>query len=69
MHLNMPFEEALERFVQTDPQEMRANIEKSKAAKPAADHKKRSAAKPDTQNVAELRRKRKPKDVRKLLDR
>jgi hypothetical protein len=68
MHLDMPFDEALERFVGTDPAEMRANIEKSKAAKPpAARAEAKATGKPDTQNVTELRGKRKPKDVRKLL--
>ena len=68
MHLEMPLDEALERFIGTDPAEMRANIDKSKAAKPAAE-RKRPTAKPDQTNVVKLASKRRPKDVRKLLDR
>lgn len=54
MSLDMPFDEALERFIGTDPEEMRANIAKSKAAKPAAE-RKRPTAKPDQMNVTRLR--------------
>jgi hypothetical protein len=68
MNLDMPFGEALERFIGTDPREVAANIAKSKAAKPVADRKLQSATKPDTENVTELRRKRKPANVRKLLE-
>ena len=46
MHLDMPLGEALGRFIGTDPDEMRANIAKSKATKPAAE-RKRPTAKPD----------------------
>ena len=34
MHLDMPFAEAMERFVRTDPKEMHANIAKAKQKKP-----------------------------------
>lgn len=54
MHLDMPMDEALERFIGTDPAELAANIAKSKAAKPAAE-RKRPAAKPDQTNVTKLR--------------
>ena len=54
MHLDMPLGEALERFIGTDPDEMRANIAKSKATKPAAE-RKRPTAKPDQTNVTRLR--------------
>ena len=67
LHLDMPFDEAVERFIGTDPKEVAANIAKSKRAKPAADRKLQSAAKPDAHNVTELRGKRKPANVRKLL--
>jgi hypothetical protein len=68
LHLDMPFDEAVERFIGTDPKEVAANIAKSKAAKPPTDRKLVAAAgKPDLSNVSELRAKRKPKDVRRLL--
>jgi dsDNA-specific endonuclease/ATPase MutS2 len=54
MGLDMPFDEALERFAGTDPEEVRANIAKSKAAKPEAE-RKRSTPKPDQTNVTKLR--------------
>jgi hypothetical protein len=70
LHLDMPFDEALERFIGTDRAEVAANIAKSKAAKaPAARKLAAAAGKPDAQNVTELRAKRKPKDVRKFLRR
>lgn len=55
MHLDMPLDEALERFIGTDPAELAANIAKSKAAKPPADRALQSASKPDDQNVTKLR--------------
>jgi len=62
MHLDMPFGEALERFVGTAPAELHANIEKSKAAKPpAARSEAKAASKPDAQNVVKLRGKPKPR--------
>lgn len=54
MYLDMDPEEALERFIGVDPAELRANIDKSKAAKPAAE-RKRPATKPDQANVVKLR--------------
>jgi hypothetical protein len=54
MSLDLPFDEALERFAGTDPKEMRANIARSKAAKPEAE-RKRPTPKPDQTNVAKLR--------------
>lgn len=58
MHLDMPLDEALERFIGTDPAEVRANVEKSKAAKPEAE-RKRPTPKPDQTNVTRLRGKTK----------
>jgi hypothetical protein len=58
MHLDMPFDEALERFIGTDPAEVAANLEKSKAAKPEADRLLQSAHKPDQTNVTKLSPKR-----------
>jgi hypothetical protein len=54
MSLNMPFSEALERFIGTDPREVDANVAKSKKAKPEAE-RKRPAPKPDQTNVTKLR--------------
>jgi len=54
MSLDMPFDEALERFIGTDPTEVAANIAKSKAAKPEAE-RKRPAPKPDQTNLVKLR--------------
>lgn len=54
MHLDMPLDEALERFIGTDPAELAANIAKSKAAKPEAE-RKRPTPKPDQTNVTKLR--------------
>lgn len=68
MHLDMPFGEALERFVGVKPDELKANIDKSKDAKPPADRKLAAAGKPDDQNVTQLRRKRKPANLRRLLE-
>ena len=59
LHIDMPFDEALERFIGTDPAEVAANIAKDKAAKPPAARKQAAAAgKPDDQKVTKLRRKR-----------
>lgn len=58
MSLEMPFGEALERFIGTDPAEVAANVAKSKAAKPEAE-RKRPTPKPDQTNVTRLRGKTK----------
>jgi hypothetical protein len=58
MHLDMPFDEALERFIGTDTAEVAANLEKSKAAKPPADRVLQSANKPDQTNLTKLSPKR-----------
>lgn len=34
LHIDMPFDEALERFAGVDPKEMQANIDKEKKKKP-----------------------------------
>jgi hypothetical protein len=57
LRIDMPFDEALQRFIGTDPKEVAANIAKSKAAKPEADRKLQSANRPDDHNVTQLRRK------------
>ncbi len=60
MRLDMPFAEALERFVGVNPKEMHANIAKSKKKKPPGG--KKSKAPPDdtgkAQNVVSLRDRR-----------
>ena len=60
MNLDMPFAEALERFVATDPKEMHANIAKAKKAKPPGGRK---APPPvvEGQNVTKLRKVRERK--------
>jgi len=68
MHLDLPFDEALERFIGTDPAEVAANIAKSKTAKPEAE-RKRPTPKPDQTNVTKLSAKRKPASVRRILER
>jgi hypothetical protein len=63
LHIDMPFGEALERFIGTSPEETQANMDIEKGRKsPAA--RAREAGDPV---VRELNRRRKPKDVRKLL--
>jgi hypothetical protein len=60
-HLDMPFEEAFERFIGVDPDEMYDNIAKSKTKKPPGEKKRKPGSKsPDTKNVVQLRDKRKP---------
>jgi len=55
--LDMPFDEALERYVGVDPKEMHANIAKSKKKKPPGGKaKKRSPpAKARSENIISLR--------------
>jgi hypothetical protein len=57
MKLDMRFAEALERFVGTKPDEMHANIAKSKKKKPPGG-KKPSGGKVEGENVVELRARR-----------
>lgn len=69
LYIDMPFEEAVERFAGVDPQEMRVNIAKSKKKKPPGDKKPAPPSGPpdkanrDTQNVVRLRDRRKRNDV------
>ena len=55
--LDMPFDEAMERFASVDPKEMHANIARSKKKKPPGGKKKRkpSGAKVKNENVLSLR--------------
>jgi hypothetical protein len=66
MHLDMPLDEALERFIGTAPAELAANVAKSKAAKPEAE-RKRPTSKPDQTNLVKLSGRRKPPNVKGLL--
>jgi hypothetical protein len=61
LHLDMPFGEALERFVGTKPAEMHANIRKAKKKKPPGGkkHKPSGDAVGGAQNVVRLRDRRK----------
>lgn len=60
MKLDMPFGEALERFIGTDPAQMHANIAKAKKAKPPGGKKAKPSDDNVAQNVVKLRAKRKP---------
>jgi hypothetical protein len=60
LHLDMPFGEALERFVGTKPAEMHANIRKAKKKKPPGGKRQRPPGVPvDDQKVVRLRDRRK----------
>jgi hypothetical protein len=57
--LNMPFDEALRRFVATDPAELEANVKRSKKKKPSGRKKKvPSDGKIDQTNIVSLRHER-----------
>lgn len=58
MRLEMPFSEALERFVGVDPEEMHANIKRAKTKKPLGGKKPRSGSSSSSQNVVSLRDRR-----------
>lgn len=60
MKLDMPFAEALERFIGTDPRQMHDNIAKAKKAKPPGGKKAKPSGDDVAQNVVSLRTKRKP---------
>ena len=56
----MPFDEALTRFIGTDPREVEANIARSKKKKPPGGKKKNpTGGKVVNSNVVQLRNKRK----------
>jgi hypothetical protein len=56
MHLDMPFDEALERFAGVDPKQMHANIKRAKKKRPPGGRKaKPSDDQVDAQNVSKLR--------------
>lgn len=57
--LDMPFDEALRRFIGTDPAELEANVKRSKKKKPPGGKKKApSGGKIDQKNVVSLRDRR-----------
>jgi hypothetical protein len=58
MKLDMPFGEALERFIGVKPEEMHANIAKSKKKKPPGGTKAKRPGKPQHKNVVSLRDRR-----------
>ena len=59
LHIGMPFDEALERFVGVKPDELHANIAKSKKKRPPGGKKRKpSDSLVDTQNVVRLRHRR-----------
>lgn len=63
-YLDMPFGEALERFIGTSPKELEAVMKKSKAKKlPGAKKKKAPSSNAQAGNVVRLRDRRKPKHV------
>jgi hypothetical protein len=65
-YLDMPFDEALERFSGTSPQELERLMEKGRAKKPPGSKKKRKPPSGTAQkntNVVSLSARRKPKYV------
>jgi len=56
-HLDMGFDEALERFVRTKPSEVEASIARGKQAKPSGGKRKGKPPKDDS-GVVDLRRRR-----------
>ena len=61
MKLDMPFDEGLKRFVGVKPDEMQANIAKSKKKRPPGGKvRKPSDSQVDTRNVVRLRYRRNP---------
>jgi hypothetical protein len=59
LHLEMPFGEALERFIGTKPSEMHANIKKAKKKKPPGGRKRKpSGGNPQADNIVSLRDRR-----------
>jgi hypothetical protein len=54
--LDMPFDEALKRFIGTDPKEVQANIDKSKKKKPPGTRP--GGKKVDQENIVSLRSRR-----------
>jgi len=57
LKLNMPFDEALRRFAQTDPKEAQASVERAKQKKPPGGAKP-SGESEQSEGVVSLRRRR-----------
>ncbi len=57
LHLDMPLDEALERFSRVSPEEMQANIKRAKKKKPPGG-KKASGGKVASANIASLAQRR-----------
>jgi hypothetical protein len=53
--LDMPFDEAMERFAGANPREMHANIKKSKQKKPPGTRRKKPSPGGKAKNVVSLR--------------
>jgi hypothetical protein len=60
LFLDMTFDEALERLVQTDMEEVKANIARSKKAQPVGGKVRKPPKAVASQNVVKLGTKRKP---------
>lgn len=59
LHLEVPFGDALERFVRVDPKEMHANIKRAKKKKPPGGKKpKPSGGSAQGENIVSLRDRR-----------
>jgi hypothetical protein len=58
LHLDMPLDEALERFAGVTPEEMQANIKRAKTKKPPGGKKAPSDGTPKGKNVVSLRQRR-----------
>jgi hypothetical protein len=56
--IKMGFDEALERFIRTDPKQVEANIKRSKKRKPPGGKKKPSGGNPQSSSVVSLRSRR-----------
>lgn len=56
--LDMPFDEALKRFIRTDPDELESNIKKSKQKKPPGGKRKPPSGSDQLDTVVSLRTRR-----------
>jgi hypothetical protein len=56
--LDMPFDEALKRFIDTDPKEVEASVKRAKKKKPPGGKKAPPDATVDDKNVVSLRSRR-----------
>jgi hypothetical protein len=63
LHIDMDPDEALERFINVDPQELQANLDKQKRKKRPPDNRTEGKADGPSQSVINLRDRRKRKHV------